>query len=196
MAWNNHHFFSTISPTPRPMSDSLQTRLSTSFSSIESLQKEFIATAMGMFGPGFVWLIRNPNALGPKAEREPEFTILCTYLAGSPLPGAHPRAQTRDLNLMNSLTGENRAGSIGGLSGSEDSKRSPGGMRAAHICMGVCTWEHVWIHDHGVATQGKRRYLEEWWKCIDWKIVEDNAALRTERSSSIVPREFKKVRGY
>ena len=142
---------------------------------MESFQKEFIATAMGMFGPGFVWLIRNPNARGRKVVGDPEFTILCTYNAGSPLPGAHMRAQSQDMNVMNAQTGENRVGYFGALSGSDESKIAPGRMKTAEICMGVCTWEHAWIHDHGVSSDGKRRYLEEWWKCIDWKVVEDNA---------------------
>ena len=154
-----------------------------------------MATAMGMFGPGFVWLIRNPLAQDESRRAgDYPFTILCTYIAGSPLPGAHPRAQTRDMNVMNALTGQNRAGAFGDYSGSEESKLSPGAMKSRHVCLGVCTWEHAWIHDHGVTAIGKRKYLDEWWKCIDWKIVEDNAGYRQERASSIGAGGFQNIK--
>ena len=39
--------------------------------------------------------------------------------------------------------------------------------------MCVNTWEHVYMYDYGV--QAKRKYLEDWWRCIDWGIVDTNA---------------------
>ena len=88
------------------------------------------------------------------------------------------------MNVMNALTGQNKIGSIGPYSGSPANTIPPGRMSEAYICLGICTWEHVWIHDHGVSAGAKRQFLEEWWKCIDWKIVEDNAAInRSNRIS-------------
>ena len=102
-----------------------------------------MATAMGMFGPGFVWLIHNPHA--KTDPNDPPLTILCTYIAGSPLPGAHPRAQTVDMTTMNALTGQRGVGNIGPHSLSRESQIPPGRMTTAEICLGVCTWEHVWV---------------------------------------------------
>ena len=36
----------------------------------------------------------------------------------------------------------------------------------------VSTFEHTYIYDFGV--QGKRKFLNEWWKAIDWGVVERN----------------------
>ncbi|KAL9099617.1 MAG: hypothetical protein Q9163_004906 [Psora crenata] len=187
MAWNNHHFFTTLSPDPQPISRHLETRLTTCFSSVESLKKQYLATALSMFGPGFVWLIRNPSSRARtsptntgNAANDPEFTILCTYIAGSPLPGAHPRAQSYDMNTENELS--MRAGAIGQYSGSVDSKIAPGRIPRAEVCLGVCTWEHCWNHDFGVTGDGKRRYLEAWWDSIDWAVVERNAVLESGKA--------------
>ena len=168
------------------MTDHLITRLSGSFSSVESLRAQFLATAQSMFGPGFVWLIRNPASRGYRGSassdqgnpaNDPEFTILCTYIAGSPLPGAHPRAQSVDMNTENSQSVMNSAGAIGPYSGNAESKISPGRIARAEICLGVNTWEHCWMHDRGVGSEGKRAYLDAWWDSIDWETVERNAAM-------------------
>ena len=165
MAWNNHHFFTTLSPNPQTMSQHLEQRLSLAFSSIESLREQYFATALSMFGPGFVWLIRNPASrgyLGPSSTgsdnpaNDPEYTLLCTYIAGSPLPGAHPRAQSVDMNTENALTAMNTAGRAGAYSGSADSQIAPGRMARAEICLGVNVWEHCWMHDFGVGGDAKR----------------------------------------
>ena len=42
MAHNNHFFFQGISPTGTPMPDALRNELEASFSSIETLRREFI----------------------------------------------------------------------------------------------------------------------------------------------------------
>ena len=169
------------------MSRLLTTRLSNSFSSIESLKKQYLATALSMFGPGFVWLIRNPSSRANlpstdvgNAANDPEFTILCTYIAGSPLPAAHPRAQSYDMNTENELS--MRAGAIGQYSGSVDSKIAPGRIPRAEVCLGVCTWEHCWNHDFGVSGEGKRKYLEAWWDSVDWSVVERNAILESGKA--------------
>ena len=153
------------------MESNLREELSLCFSSIESLKKQFIATAMSMFSGGFVWLLQNPSARKGNEGFDPQFTILCTYSAGSPLPGAHRRVQTADANIRNAATGEPGAGAAGPYSRSNFDSVPPGGIAVAEPVLGVCTWEHAWIHDHGITSEGKRRYLEGWWDCIDWNIV-------------------------
>ena len=98
---------------------------------------------------------------------ENELSILTTYLAGSPLPGAHHRKQDVDHNTMpavgmfgpNSLTGRKSNIAYGGAD--------------LEILLGVNTWQHVWLRDWGVG--GKKRFLEEWWEAIDWDVVEKNS---------------------
>ncbi|KAI4223425.1 MAG: hypothetical protein L6R40_008502 [Gallowayella cf. fulva] len=48
-----------------------------------------------MFGPGYVWLVRRA---GPNFNNRMELSILATYNAGSPYPGAHFRLQPLDMN--------------------------------------------------------------------------------------------------
>merc|ERR1711939_121262 len=85
MAFNNHFFFEALSPEPTAMPEALQADLEQSFGSIETLRHEFVVTASSMFGPGFVWLMKN---------RAGKYTILCTYLAGSPFPGKKAFAES------------------------------------------------------------------------------------------------------
>lgn len=49
---------------------------------------------------------------------------------------------------------------------------APGGVEL-EVLLGVSTWEHVWLLDHGVG--GKRRYLEALWDRIDWEVVDKRA---------------------
>lgn len=98
---------------------------------------------------------------------ENELSILTTYLAGSPLPGAHYRRQEQDQNTMMA------AGSFGSASlfPGKESKIAYGGADI-DILLGVNTWEHVWLMNYGVG--GKKRFLEGWWNAIDWDVVESN----------------------
>ncbi|PHH84540.1 hypothetical protein CDD83_1788 [Cordyceps sp. RAO-2017] len=91
MAHNSHFFFSGLAPGGTPMSDALRLELEASFSSVDTLRREFVLTADAMFGPGFIWLVK----AGPA-----EYRLLPTYLAGSPYPGAHWRAQPSDMNTL------------------------------------------------------------------------------------------------
>jgi len=63
-----------------------------------------------------------------------------------------------------------RAGAMGQYS--DGVKTAPGGVDL-DVLMCVSTWEHTWLRDWGVA--GKREFLETWWECIDWGVVEANA---------------------
>lgn len=98
---------------------------------------------------------------------ENELSILTTYLAGSPLPGAHYRRQEQDHNTMMG------AGSFGSTSlfPGKESKLAYGGADV-DILLGVNTWQHVWLMDWGVG--GKKEFLEGWWGAIDWDMVESN----------------------
>ena len=193
MAWNTHQTMTTLSPTPAPISTSLAKRIENAFSSVDSLRAHFLATANAMFGPGFVWLIKNNNAREGNPANDPQLSILATYIAGSPLHGAHFRRQPIDLNTENPATAYNTtdndadpnrpnwdgspsqlrttAGAFGSASGSLDSKLGLGGAYL-EVMLGVCTWPHFYTHDFGVG--GKSEYLKAWWDSVDWNVVERN----------------------
>lgn len=131
-----------------------------------------------MFGPGFVWLVKQNT--GPKPTPE-NLAILTTYIAGSPYSGAHFRQQPIDRNTqttgitqkMSAMDyGANMyAGSFGPHS-IRNTPLAPGGVEL-EVLMCVSTWEHVWLLDHGV--NGKRRFLEAWWDKINWTVVNGHA---------------------
>lgn len=188
MSFNNHFFFDGINADPnvqsQPTAD-LLAYTNDSFSSLDTFRETFLTTAQAMFGPGFVWLVQT-NEL---ANKNP-LRILPTYIAGSPLSGAHYRRQTLDLNTENpdsyQAKGLNKVGIIGTAAQTEvKAKKALGGVDIVPLLC-VSTWEHVWLHDYGV--RGKREYLERWWDTIDWNKVRDKATLQqTHRNEFIYP---------
>ncbi|KAL8703059.1 MAG: hypothetical protein Q9201_003759 [Fulgogasparrea decipioides] len=97
-AHNNHFFFDSLSPSPISVPPALLSQINTSFSSFESLRSHFLATADSMFGPGYVWLVKRTQHTLNESMR---LSILATYNAGSPYPGAHFRLQPLDMNTAN-----------------------------------------------------------------------------------------------
>jgi Fe-Mn family superoxide dismutase len=177
MAHNNHFFFQCLTPTPTQMPTTLQTQLEGSFSSIETLRREFVITASSMFGPGFVWLMK---------DRINRYSLLCTYLAGSPYPGAHYRQQPVDMNTEDKSMSDavtrmareaptNTAGAFGPRS--KNQRISPGGIDLTPVlCINM--WEHVYLPDYGTGAfgvGGKKAFAESWWHVIDWAEVANNA---------------------
>ncbi|QUC17762.1 uncharacterized protein UV8b_02003 [Ustilaginoidea virens] len=179
MAHNNHFFFKGISPTGTPMPSALQAELAACFSSIDTLRREMIVTASSMFGPGFVWLVKAGQG---------DFRILPTYLAGSPYPGAHWRAQSTDMNALGhdgSAKGYFKNLVHGGRKRGPD--LPPGGIELEPLlCLN--TWEHAWLLDWGVGAGGrggKTAFAEAWWELIDWEAVADKAgSIRPEFKSA------------
>jgi len=179
------------------MPKTLEGRLQDEFTSIGNLKSEMLATAYSMFGPGFVWLVRTaPNSDVRKSGRQ--FKLLTTYLAGSPLPGAHHRRQPADMNTQNAQNAE-AAGSLRGLSEQEfrrqtevqntpgiygktrmaDSKVAFGGVGLTPVLC-VSTWEHAWLFDFTV--DGKMEYLQRWWDLVNWDKVEADCAFQQDQS--------------
>ncbi|KJZ73677.1 hypothetical protein HIM_07010 [Hirsutella minnesotensis 3608] len=171
MAHNTHFFFQGISPTGSELPKDLAAELSASFSSVETLRREFVLTAQAMFGPGFLWLVK----AGPC-----DYRLLTTYLAGSPYSGAHWRAQQTDMNTVGSegsARGYFRNQVMGGKKRSGD--LPPGGIDVEPLlCLN--TWEHSWLFDWGVGVGGqggKMAYAEAWWNRIDWEKVANRAGV-------------------
>lgn len=177
MAFNNHFFFRGLNTNAnlesRPSADLLPL-INRSFTSLDALQETMLLTADAMFGPGFVWLVQTPDA------KEQPLKILTTYIAGSPLAGAHNRKQSTDLNTESA---ESYAGSFGQASRNRDVKpqRALGGVDVIPLLC-VNTWEHVWLRDYGVG--GKLGFLENWWGKVDWAVVQQNAYFEQAQSKS------------
>lgn len=178
MACNNHIFFSCLSPQKTQPSTTFASEIEDSFSSYETLRIEMIETADAMFGPGFVWIVKD--------EEVGNMKLLCTYLAGSPYKLAHFRSQQNDMATYNTRassasrsmagrdTGDN-AGAFGAYSrNAVGSDYALGGYNSSPILC-VNTWEHAYLRDYGIG--GKRAYLERWWDRVDWAVVERNARL-------------------
>lgn len=181
MAFNNHFFFRGINTDPnvRPQpSQDLTDQINKDFSSMDTLRETFLATAEAMFGPGFVWLVQtNDSQFG-------SLRILPTYLAGSPLSGAHYRRQSHDLNTHNAHSYQelNRVGSFGSAAKQDNGPKKPlGGVDVVPL-MCVNTWEHVWLHDYGV--KGKKAFLEAWWDKVDWDLVRQHATISPSQNRS------------
>ncbi|CAK7264507.1 hypothetical protein SEPCBS119000_001023 [Sporothrix epigloea] len=215
MAHNTDFFFKQLLPaksaskttTPAEIPATLRTAIEDNFGSVETLRREFAAIAQGMFGPGFVWLVKakdpNPSGRGGDSLR-----LLTTYLAGSPYPGAHWRRQAVDMNTVGVKPAaaaapgaedahiadaartwiESQANAARNNSslppqsrgmGSPVDKRPPGGVEVLPLlCLN--TWEHVWLRDYGLGADGnggKAAFVEAWWNVIDWEAVCDLASL-------------------
>jgi Fe-Mn family superoxide dismutase len=162
------------------MSTSLRKGLESSFSSLDSLRREFVAIGSSMFGPGFVWLVRLPT--------ENKYSLLTTYIAGSPYAAAHYRRQPLDMNTeadpanpadfarvraLQNARPVNSVGAFGPLS--ESAKLAPGGINVIPVLC-VNTWQHAYIVDWGL--RQKKQFIEAWWDRIDWKAVADNSELK------------------
>ncbi|RKF79005.1 37S ribosomal protein S26, mitochondrial [Golovinomyces cichoracearum] len=182
MAHNNHFFFESIARDKSSlgnMDTKLKEQLIRSFGSIDTLKQEMLKTANAMFGPGFVWLIK---------DFDNKYTILATYLAGSPYPRAYYRQQPADAksesteNIPKGLSEElkkkysgqvvNQVGQFGPLS--KSAKLPPGAPATFNPVLCINTWEHTYLPDYGLRPEilgGKQRYLENWWNKIDWRVV-------------------------
>ena len=142
-----------------------------------------LATAAGMFGPGFVWLVQdhNPNPNHPsvsssvsydKSKPSLHFRLLNTYVAGTPYPGAHFRNQG---NPATGLTAEEfykqnttqnsvgfRAG-MGSIPLEDEAQPTAQRYGGATITPVLCvsTWPQTYLREYGVT--GKRAYIARWW---------------------------------
>jgi Fe-Mn family superoxide dismutase len=134
-----------------------------------------------MFGPGFVWLVKTRQT-----SFQSSFRILSTYIAGSPLAGAHFRRQGVDQNTQSAASASsslspaemakmgqpvNSVGAMGAHSAgyNKGPKVAYGGIEVTPLLC-VSTWEHSWLRDWQI-TGGKENFLTAWWDRIDWEVV-------------------------
>ncbi|CAK7235245.1 hypothetical protein SBRCBS47491_009228 [Sporothrix bragantina] len=207
MAHNTDFFFKQLLPanatTSKEIPATLRTAIEDNFGSPETLRREFAAIAQGMFGPGFVWLVK-ASGLNSSGRGGDSLRLLTTYHAGSPYPGAHWRRQAVDMNTVGVESAaaapgaedskvadaarawiDNQAAAAGSnntlaasTSGQLD-RRPPGGVDVIPILC-LSTWEHVWLRDYGLGADGyggKAAFVEAWWNAIDWEAVSNLANL-------------------
>jgi Fe-Mn family superoxide dismutase len=176
------------------MPSELEREIAASFSSVDSFKATFLATANAMFGPGFVWLVRLTSPPDHSAIPKTTLSILTTYIAGSPYPGAHFRQQPSDLATADNMVekglsaqayalasqarpGSTMANPLVGAAGAfgryakASTTTGPGGQDL-EVLMCVNTWEHVYLRDWGF--HEKEQYLAAWWDAVDWNMVNNN----------------------
>ncbi|KAL1896611.1 hypothetical protein Sste5346_004646 [Sporothrix stenoceras] len=208
MALNTDFFFKQLLPASQPgaaatpsreIPSTLRAAIEDNFSSVETLRLEFAAIAAGMFGPGFIWLVK-ANNLHQSGRGGDNLRLLTTYHAGSPFPGAHYRRQAVDMNNVGAETAEGNDPAAQWLADQgraasyptpptqpgapatypqQVDKRPPGGVEVIPLLC-LSTWEHVWLRDYGLGADGyggKAAYVDAWWKAIDWQAVDSLANL-------------------
>lgn len=57
--WNHTFFFDSLIPGGTVMSESLQKKMAEQFGSADSFVEQFTKVALGLFGSGWVWLVRD-----------------------------------------------------------------------------------------------------------------------------------------
>jgi len=142
------------------MSEVLASRLRASFGSVEIFKREFTTNALGLFGSGWTWLVE---------DKDGRLVLLNTYNAGSP----HHR---RRMNRMDySATDGDFAAQAqnphaGNSKFSAPAKQMANNSYVPILC--VSMWEHAYMTDYGLTPEGRKRYLEEFFKTVDWSVVE------------------------
>ncbi|MDD3108530.1 MAG: superoxide dismutase [Alistipes sp.] len=76
-AWNHTFFFYSLSPSPKSMpSGTLAAAIDRDFGSFDGLKEQFSKAAAGLFGSGWVWLVKDDPS---------KLSILAESNAGNPL---------------------------------------------------------------------------------------------------------------
>lgn len=87
--WNHTFYFETFSPKPqKEPKGALKEAIDTTFGSFEKFQEEFAKAAMGQFGSGWAWLVRDDVG---------NLKIVTTANAGNPLRDGLKPLMTMDV---------------------------------------------------------------------------------------------------
>ncbi|KAF9202591.1 hypothetical protein BGZ49_007264 [Haplosporangium sp. Z 27] len=159
-AWNNDFFLRSLSSTPTQISDALEKRISASFGSFGVFKREFTTNALGIFGSGWTWLVE---------DKDGRLVLLNTYNAGS--PHHRRRMQRNDETATDHDFASQAQNPYSGVSRySAPAKLSANNSYVPILC--VSMWEHAYLTDYGVTLEGRKRYLENFFKTVDWGLVE------------------------
>lgn len=142
------------------MSEVLAKRISESFGSVEVFKREFATNALGLFGSGWTWLVE---------DKDGRLVLLNTYNAGSP---HHRRRMQREDET--STDHDFASGAQNPYSGaskfSAPAKLMANSSYVPILC--VSMWEHAYLTDYGVTREGREKYLNNFFKTVDWSVVE------------------------
>jgi superoxide dismutase, Fe-Mn family len=75
-AWNHAFFWNCLTPTRAPPGKRLADALVRQYGGVEDFKKQFTESALGVFGSGWTWLVRNPDG---------SLAVTSTQGAGNPL---------------------------------------------------------------------------------------------------------------
>lgn len=121
------------------------------FTSELSFRELFMNRASTMFGNGHTWLVATPlKAL----------YCLNTYNHGNPIEAIDK--QTASANRVNTRSAQTFA-----------TRKKDNEVDELVPLLNVSAWQHVYLTDYGV--QGKSRFIENVYDCIDWKVVAKRA---------------------
>lgn len=74
--WNHTFYWNCLSPNATTASDELTAAINEAFGSVDALKEKFVASAIGNFGSGWTWLVKNSQG---------KLEIVNTSNAGCPL---------------------------------------------------------------------------------------------------------------
>ncbi|KAH8923154.1 manganese and iron superoxide dismutase [Atractiella rhizophila] len=203
---NNSYMLSSLSSTPTPFpsrSDNptpLANCIYDSFRTYEGLKTYFSSAAMGVEGEGFLWLVlQESKEKSLNAEKSINAGVVLTAGTGTML-----------------VQGGEKRGAWNGVWGVEDAKNLPPLNKsrssspldrvgrftvssqepwtAVHPLFCLSLYEHCWLKDYGIL--GKKEYVENFWKVLDWDKLEERfeRILEAEREKTEQKRAARRER--
>jgi Fe-Mn family superoxide dismutase len=86
--WNHNFFWNSLTPKQTPPGKKLTDALTKAFGSVDDFKKQFTETAIGTFGSGWAWLVKNADG---------SLAITSTSNAGTPLTSGQTALLTCDV---------------------------------------------------------------------------------------------------
>lgn len=164
-------------PNPPALGKALDTKLKQDFGSLIELKTLLIQSANAINGDGFTWLVARDNSYFKEEKNTAlktasQLYIVNTYNSGSPT-NFDRVGQLDDLrhkyNRKNNIE-EPLSESTSAIPDFDEVEFSRFQNIKYFPLLAIDASPKVWLHDYGVF--GKRQYLEQAWKSIDWDIVE------------------------
>ncbi|QPG77285.1 hypothetical protein FOA43_004693 [Brettanomyces nanus] len=154
-AHNNHLFFQQLVPSESSRSSlirpTLLNRINEQYGGLDNFKNELLFKADSMTGNGWVFLIET---------KDKTLQIITCNNDGTPY--YYGRNQSLDLNGAIELSDYDLL-----ISNKEKMLAHVKDYSLPLLCVNV--WEHAYIEDYGIT--GKADYLEKFWNCINWDIV-------------------------
>ncbi|KAH8914166.1 manganese and iron superoxide dismutase [Atractiella rhizophila] len=203
---NNSYMLSSLSSTPTPFpsrSDNptpLANCIYDSFRTYEGLKTYFSSAAMGVEGEGFLWLVlQESKEKSLNAEKSINAGVVLTAGTGTMLVqggekrgawngvwGVEDAKNLPPLNKSRSSSPQDRVGRF------TVSSQEP--WTAIHPLFCLSLYEHCWLKDYGIL--GKKEYVENFWKVLDWDKLEERfeRILEAEREKTEQKRAARRER--